>query len=352
MKTDDAMPTDDTLQTYDVIATLGPATRSEDHWTALLDAGANRFRLNTSHMTIAETGSWVDALREFLEATDRPDVGIVLDLQGSKWRIGPIRPITVEAGDRLTLSAGEDGEDATVIPVPHEAFFRAVEASNGEVRLNDGKVILKVSGRGSAGRANPPVDDRSIEATVVRGGPLSGGKGITVPGTEHRNEGLGEKDRELLSRWCGRTAFAVSYVKDAVEMERFRGEAGPEAVLIAKLERQSALADVEGIVAYTNELWLCRGDLGAELGFAEMAAAVRRFRPIRTVPSILAGQVLEHMTEHPTPTRSEVCYLYDALHAGFRGVVLSDETAVGQYPIEACRTASLFRPVPPSSERS
>lgn len=332
------MPTNDAPQPYDVIATLGPATRSENHWRALLDAGANRFRLNTSHMTISETDSWVEALREFRKATYRSDIGIVLDLQGSKWRIGRIDPTTVEAGDRLMLSAGDSSQEATVIPVPHEAFFRALEASSGEIRLNDGKVILKVSDRGSPGRANPPV-----EAVVMRGGPLSAGKGITVPGTAHRNEVLGEKDRELLARWRDRTAFAVSYVKDAVEMERYRREAGEEAVLVAKLERQSALADVEGIAAFSNELWLCRGDLGAELGLVEMAAAVRRFRPTQTVPAILAGQVLEHMTEHPTPTRSEVCYLSDALHAGYRGVVLSDETAVGSYPTEACRVAALFR---------
>jgi pyruvate kinase len=98
----------------------------------------------------------------------------------------------------------------------------------------------------------------------------------------------------------------------------------------------------------SNELWVCRGDLGAELGLRDMAAAVQRFT--QTVgdlpaPVLMAGQTLEHMTRQPTPTRSEVCYLYDTLLAGYRGVVLSDETAIGHYPVESCRAAALFRSV-------
>ena len=100
------------------------------------------------------------------------------------------------------------------------------------------------------------------------------------------------------------------------------------------------------IAAVANELWVCRGDLGAELGLREMAVAVQRFTQMLgdlSVPVLMAGQVLEHMTQQPTPTRSEVCYLYDTLLAGYRGVVLSDEAAIGRYPVASCRAAAMFR---------
>lgn len=139
--------------------------------------------------------------------------------------------------------------------------------------------------------------------------------------------------------------YALSYVKDAAEMANYRRVLGESSHLIAKLERATALEDADGIAKMADELWLCRGDLGAEMGSRAMAEAVHAFsKKVASlpVPVLLAGQVLEHMTESLPPTRSELCYLYDALKAGFRGVVLSDETAIGRYPVEACRTAALF----------
>jgi pyruvate kinase len=116
--------------------------------------------------------------------------------------------------------------------------------------------------------------------------------------------------------------------------------------LIAKLERPDAVARASAIARSADELWLCRGDLGAEMGLRDMARAAHELSkdvPSLSVPVMLAGQVLEHMTDHESPTRSEVCSLYDALHAGYCGVVLSDETAIGRFPVESCRAAALFR---------
>jgi len=129
-------------------------------------------------------------------------------------------------------------------------------------------------------------------------------------------------------------------------MKRYRELAGEALYLIAKLERGPAMADSARIARSANELWLCRGDLGAELGLKEMAEAAARFSeqiPRLPVPAIMAGQVLEHMSEHPTPTRSEVCYLHDTLARGYQGFVLSDETAIGKYPVESCRIAGMFK---------
>jgi pyruvate kinase len=143
--------------------------------------------------------------------------------------------------------------------------------------------------------------------------------------------------------------YALSYVKDAEEMARYRRQIGREAYLIAKLERPQAMAQAVEVAASADEVWLCRGDLGAELGLPAMAAAAHRFSKLVAqgrlrVPALLAGQVFEHLTEHPTPTRSEICAAYDALAQGFSGLVLSDETAIGRAPVEACRAAALFRP--------
>ncbi|RPI96696.1 MAG: hypothetical protein EHM39_10605, partial [Chloroflexi bacterium] len=182
-------------------------------------------------------------------------------------------------------------------------------------------------------------------------------KGITLAASEYRSESMSEKDRAILeqTRSFPAVRYAISYVKDAAEMAGYRawahafpGNAFPRNApyLIAKLERRQAVEAAEQIAAWADELWLCRGDLGAELGLVDMAAAVQRFSEEAgrfRVPAIMAGQVLEHMTGQPAPTRSEVCYLYEALTKGYHGLVLSDETAIGRYPVESCQVAALFK---------
>ena len=129
-------------------------------------------------------------------------------------------------------------------------------------------------------------------------------------------------------------------------MAKYKELVGRPSYLIAKLERQPAVDQASIIAEHSDELWLCRGDLGAELGLRAMAETVHllslKVRKIRT-PMILAGQVFEHLTNHPLPTRSEVCHLYEMLSFGYQGVVLSDETAIGKYPLESVQAASLFR---------
>jgi pyruvate kinase len=337
------------MSPYDIIATLGPSTPNEQAWRRLLEAGATAFRLNTSHVDLPELHRWLSSLTAFAEALrgeGRVPPVVVLDLQASKWRIGPIAPVDVRPGDPVILVHGEKETDVPgtatadiVVPVPHREFFTALTESSGLVSLNDAKVELRVQA----------LSDGTARCMVTRGGPLSRNKGITVPDTRYRSEELTPKDRRIVGEAGGYPSicYAVSYVKDGGEMEHYRRCIGSERHLIAKVERATAVADCAAIARTANELWLCRGDLGAEMGLRDMAAAVAGFTAGLEgygVPTILAGQVLEHMTEHAAPTRSEVCYLHDALHAGFAGVVLSDETAVGRYPQEACRTAALFGP--------
>lgn len=322
---------------YEVIATLGPASDTPQRWQAMIAAGATAFRLNSSHLSVEQTSAWVERLRMFYEQMGR-FLPVVIDLQGSKWRLGQIDASELAADQRVRLIQAETSETADVLPVPHADFFAAAPKSSRLIRLNDAKVLLEIE----------TIDPDSIQARVVQGGPISARKGITYAATEFRSEGLNEKDRTILSgmRSYPFVRFAISYLKSAAEMAAYRRQIGAGVYLIAKLERALALEQVSDIAAEANELWVCRGDLGAELGLVGMAQAAHRFSQIvrdMPIPVMLAGQVLEHMTDHPVPTRSEVYCLYDALAQGYQGVVLSDEAAIGQFPIESCQTADMFQ---------
>ena len=186
-----------------------------------------------------------------------------------------------------------------------------------------------------------------VTAKVSQNGVITPRKGIVIVGSDYRKKNLSSLDQRVImaTRNLSHIRYAISYVKDAAEMENYRSLLSHSSFLIAKLERQSAINDAVNIACYANELWLCRGDLGAELGMNAFARQVYLFGnniPTLTTPVLMAGQILEHMTEHATPTRSEICYLYDTLSRGYKGVVLSDETAIGHYPVESCQTAAIF----------
>ena len=355
------MPTDRFAHGYDIVITLGPSTATPDSWRALVEAGATRFRLNTSHLDVDELSGWLERLAGF--STDMgAAVPVVLDLQGSKWRLGRVSDRHLGAGEVVVLEFGDGGETAAadggsagagrvppraagargpelVLPVPHEDFFTAAARSDGRIRVNDARVHLEIEDLDESARW--------ARARVTTGGPVAAAKGVTLARTDFRRESLSEKDRRILAearRFQG-VEIAISYVRDGREMAAYRAEAGGEARLAAKLERPSAVGDINGIASSADELWLCRGDLGAEVGLAEMARAVHRVAArVADLPlsCLMAGQVLEHMTREPQPTRAEVVQLYELLAAGFAGVVLSDETAVGDHPVEAAKAAALF----------
>jgi len=322
---------------YEIVATLGPASDSEAIWKAMLAAGVTGFRLNTSHVTLDDLAEWLKRLSAFLPR-QKFSPPLILDLQGSKWRLGRFPVAELVPGCLVELALAEAADRPGLLPVPHSDFFRAAATSSPELLVNDAKVRLTVES----------LRGESLTARVLQGGPISSSKGITYLSSGYRSESLGGKDQEIVTRTrhLPFVRYALSYVRDAVEMARYRALVGPTLPLIAKLERQPALDDAEKIAGTAETLWLCRGDLGAELDSRAMAEAVHRFSgqvAALPVPVLLAGQLLEHMTEHATPTRSELCYLHDALAAGYRGIVLSDETAIGRHPVESCRAAALFR---------
>lgn len=319
---------------YEIIATVGPTSRTPDVIAGMMAAGATAFRINTSHLSVEELSEWIHSL----ETNTTANLPIVLDLQGSKWRLGELPVMRLSKGSRVTLVHSQASSQLDELPVPHADFFQAAPLSDKQLVLNDAKVVLDVE----------HIESHRLEAVVRRGGEISAFKGITFSRSEFRTESLSIKDEEILTRTreLPQVRYALSYVKDAVEMQNYRSSIGSAAYLIAKLERPDALAETEEIARVADEMWLCRGDLGAELGLRDMAQKAHELSRGATsfrVPVMLAGQVLEHMANHETPTRAEVCSLYDALKAGYSGVVLSDETAIGHFPVESCRAAALFR---------
>ena len=322
---------------YDIFATLGPSSSTPAIWQGMLDAGATAFRLNTSHLSLTQLQQWLDQLTPFLSALN-PAPPVVLDLQGSKWRLGDFPTRILERGQHIELVYAPSSDRAHTLPVPHADFFQAAPTSSAEIMVNDAKIKL----------VREAIGAESLRAQVVVGGEISARRGITFAASDYRQEDLSNKDRAILdrTRHLPFVRYAISYIRDAIEMRKYRAHFGQETYLIAKVERQPAVAEAVQIAEFADEVWLCRGDLGAEIGLRAMAETAQQFFISigdLSIPVLLAGQVLEHMVEHAAPTRSEVCYLYEALLKGYRGFVLSDEAAIGQYPIESCQAAALFR---------
>ncbi|MGE5683380.1 MAG: pyruvate kinase [Bacillota bacterium] len=322
---------------YLITATLGPASLSETVWSEMLLIGVDAFRLNTSHLSVEEVLSWVDRLNRFYLSGEKK-VPVILDLQGSKWRLGEFASRELTDGETISLDFSRSPDNENSLPVPHMDFFKAADLSGDQIILNDAKIVLSVIER----------SEKNIKAKVLKGGIISSKKGITYNSSGFRKEHLSEKDLDIVRqfRHYDFIRYAISYIKDAEEMALYRSQIGKDAYLIAKLERGSATNGVIEIARYSDELWVCRGDLGAELGLKEMAVAVDKISeklPLINLPVIMAGQVLEHMTQQSTPTRSEICYIYDSLKKGYKGFVLSDECAIGINPLESCRTCAMFR---------
>lgn len=322
---------------YKITATLGPSSNVLSIWESMLSAGVTAFRLNTSHLNLSQLQEWLNNLEDYLSKKE-PRPPLVLDLQGSKWRLGQFTAYELISGESVELLFANSTDRHNVLPVPHPDFFKAAAVSNGEIVLNDARIRMMVES----------VENESVLANITLGGFISPNKGITFSCCDYRQESLSKKDQEIINmtRYFEYVQYALSYVKDRAEMENYRELIGDNPYLIAKIERKSAIDEMNQIAKVTNEIWLCRGDLGAELGIAAMAETVYRFSNLvadYNIPIFLAGQVFEHMTNNPLPTRSEVCYLYEAINKGYGGIILSDETAIGQYPVDCCRSAAMFR---------
>ncbi len=313
-----------------IVATLGPASADPAMLRRLFEAGADVFRLNMSHGTHASHRALVAAIRALEREVGRP-VGILTDLQGPKLRLGEIAGGAVElaTGARYRLDLDPTPGDSRRAPLPHPEVFAALSKGT-EILVDDGKVRLRVTGRGK--------DYAVTEAEI--GGCLSDHKGVNVPGALLAISPLTPKDRDDLrfvldagADWIG-----LSFVQRPEDMAEARRLIAGRAALLAKIEKPSAVERLDEILTLADAAMVARGDLGVELPPEDVPGIQKRIvRQCRELgkPVVVATQMLELMVANPMPTRAEASDVATAVYDGADAVMLSGETATGRYPAEA-----------------
>lgn len=318
-----------------IIATLGPATSDRASVDAVLSAGVNVVRLNFSHGTHAEHAQRFHLVREAAAAQGRV-VAILQDLSGPKIRTGRLvggGSIALVAGEPLTIAIGDFVGGPGRVSTTYAPLARAVGVGD-RLLLDDGKLELQVES----------TRDDEIVTRVVVGGPLGEHKGINAPNVPLPAVGVTEKDTADLAFGLalGVDLVGLSFVQSAADLERAREilvrEGRPDVPLIAKLERPEAIERLEEVIAASDAVMVARGDLGLEVPLEHVPRVqkeVLRVARLRGVPVIVATQVLESMRSAPRPTRAEVSDAAGAVDGGAAAIMLSGETAVGQYPVRS-----------------
>lgn len=313
-----------------IVATLGPASSSGETILQLFQAGADTFRLNFSHGTHEDHAARLKLIRDAEVASGRP-IGVLLDLQGPKLRLGtfPDGPVKLIAGQpfRLQLQAVE-GSDR-VAHLPHKEIFEALAPGNA-LLIDDGRVRLRVTSCGQD----------FAETTVETGGKVSDRKGVNVPDCALALSALTEKDHRDLAfgLTLGVDWVALSFVQSAQDIEEVRSIVGNTVGIMAKIEKPNAIADINAIIAAADAIMVARGDLGVEMPAEEVPTIQKRLtRLCREAgkPIVVATQMLDSMVSSPAPTRAEASDVATAVYDGVDAVMLSAESASGEYPLEA-----------------
>ncbi|MGC1495519.1 MAG: pyruvate kinase [Sulfitobacter sp.] len=321
------------LRNVKIVATLGPASDSYEMIEALHKAGADVFRLNMSHGSHDEIRKKHEIIRK-VEETTGSTIGILADLQGPKLRVGVFagdsEQLVVGAPFRLDLNEAEG--DASRVCLPHPEIFAALEPG-ASLLVNDGKIRLKVIDCGA--------DFANCE--VVIGGVISNRKGVNVPDVELPLAALSDKDRADLAFVCelGVDWLALSFVQRPADVEEARVLVKGRAAILSKIEKPNAVDRFDEILAVSDGIMVARGDLGVELPVQNVPPIQKRLvRKCRAAakPVIVATQMLESMIESPMPTRAEVSDVATAIYEGADAVMLSAESAAGDFPIEAVTT--------------
>ncbi len=312
-----------------IVATLGPASRAPGTVKALAQAGVDVFRLNFSHGSHEDHAAALKAVRGAEMALQRP-LGVLADLQGPKLRLGRFKDveIAVKPGHRLRLDLDPAPGDETRVQMPHPEIFKALRTGMA-LLIDDGRVRLRVADRA----------DDWAEVVVESGSKLSDRKGVAVPDAVIPVSALTPKDREDLAfaLRIGVDWVALSFVQKAEDMAELKRLVGGKAACLAKIEKPQALNDLESILDYCDGVMVARGDLGVELDPEEVPVAqkkILRAARQRGVPAIVATQMLESMTSSPAPTRAEASDVANAVYEGADALMLSAETASGDYPLE------------------
>ncbi len=315
-----------------ILATIGPSSATKEQIAALIDAGADAFRINFSHGTHAEHKERIKIIRQ-LEKEKGRLISILADLQGPKLRVGEFKEekVLLKEGQKFVLDLNPEAGDETRVCLPHKEIFAALK--KGDVLLiNDGYIALKVA----------KCDKERAETTVVVGGYISGHKGVNLPNTQLDISAITEKDRKDLEfalkndiDWIG-----LSFVQKVEDVRELKKLVDGKIRVISKLEKPSAIDDLENIVRESDAIMVARGDLGVECPIQVVPVLQKKIvKTCRRLakPVIIATQMLESMIVNPTPTRAEVSDVATAVYDGADTVMLSAETAAGKYPTLAVK---------------
>lgn len=317
-----------------IVCTIGPSTNSPEMIRALIDAGMDVARLNFSHGTHESHGKTCEMLREVANEAGKA-LGIMMDLQGPKIRTGELKggePVLLTAGEALCVTTREVEGDATIVSTTYDHLPKDVQVGD-HIFLSDGTIDLQVE----------RIDGPDVFCTVIQGGFLGAHMGINLPGVAVSAASLTEKDLADLEFGMGLDIdfVALSFVRtkdDVLELRDRLVDAGKPLAIVAKIERPEALDNFAGILEATDVVMLARGDLGVEVPLNEVPQIqkdlISKCNDVG-VPVITATQMLESMRSCVRPTRAEVTDVANAVYDGTDALMLSGETASGQYPVES-----------------
>ena len=328
-----------------IVCTIGPASSSPEAVDALVSAGMDAARLNFSHGSHEEHARWARLVRDAQERLGRP-LALIADLQGPKLRVGDLPgPSELETGSRIVV-AGEGSARDGELPVTPSIVSEVLRPGHA-VMIDDGLVRLRVD----------EVSGTRAACTVVVGGTVESHKGVNVPGVPLPIPSLTEKDlRDLeFALTLGVDYVALSFVRSAGDVRQLRERlvvAGSSTLVIAKIEKAEALADLSAIIEAADAVMVARGDLGVEIGTEDVPLVQKRIilsALEHGKPAITATQMFESMLTRSEPTRAEASDVANAILDGTAAVMLSGETAVGRYPVESVEAMDrIARAVEPS----
>ena len=330
------------LRKVKILATLGPASSEEAMIQKLHEAGADLFRINMSHASHDLMQTLIERIRKVEERCGRP-IGILADLQGPKLRVGKFASGAVELlPDQIfTLDKDEKPGDAKRVQLPHPEIFEAVEAGH-RLLIDDGRLQLRAE----------KSDGEKIVCTVVSGTKISDRKGVSLPDTTLGVGALTDKDRSDLDAVLATDDVdwvALSFIQRPEDLAEVRKVARSRVGLMAKIEKPQAIERIDEIIELSDALMVARGDLGVEMPIESVPGLQKQLtRACRKAgkPVVVATQMLESMISAPVPTRAEVSDVATAVFEGADAVMLSAESAAGDYPVEAVSTmASIARKV-------
>ncbi len=313
-----------------ILATLGPASSDEVMIKRLFEAGADVFRINMSHSSHDLMRELVRRIRKVESEVGRP-IGILADLQGPKLRVGTFADGKVElkAGQTFTLDGNPEPGDATRVYLPHPEILEAVRPGH-RLLIDDGRLQLRAVAS----------DGQRIECVVVAGTNISNRKGVSLPDTTLATGALTEKDHADLLAVLEEEVdwIALSFIQRPEDLAEARKVARGRASLLSKIEKPQAVERLDEIIEMSDAIMVARGDLGVELPLETVPGIQKRItRAARKAgkPVVVATQMLESMITAPVPTRAEVSDVSTAVYEGADAIMLSAESAAGDYPVEA-----------------